>query len=413
VTPDTDDGGDEDDDGQPRWQGVLDRLVDASAKERLVISVAALVLAVAVGFVIVVLAGLAASCSQTVSYFGVSTPLCYDPVAVYSELFLGAIGHPQRGGWSPLDYRMATTLQQATLLTFTGLAVAVSFRAGLFNIGVQGQMVLGALGAALATIHAGPFVPGGVVGTLVLVPVGVLAGALAGGLWGALPGALKAYADANEVITTIMLNFVAANLAYVAVSTWFMPGNASLVQTADVPTAARIPTLPFAFEPRDNFSLLALLFAVALVAALAYLLARTSFGYDLRTTGEQPEAAAYGGVDEKRTTVWSMGLSGALGGVAGAVLVLMVQGRWLADVPQLGFDGITVSILAGNNPLGVGFAAMLFGVLKSGSLAIGFGTDVPPQLVDVLRGLVVLFVAMPEFFRMVGERYGYGGDVDA
>jgi simple sugar transport system permease protein len=400
-------------DDKPRWKRTLDRLVDASAKERLVISVAALVLAVAVGFVIVVLAGLAASCAQTISYVGVATPLCYDPFAVYSELFLGAIGHPERGGWTPLDYRMAVTLQQTTLLTFTGLAVAISFRAGLFNIGVQGQMVFGALGAALATIQVGSFVPGGLLGTLVLVPLGILAGALAGGLWGALPGALKAYADANEVITTIMLNFVAVNIAYVVVATWFTPADSSLVQTANVPTAALIPNVPFAFRPRDNFSLLGLLFAVALVAGLAYLLARTSFGYDLRTTGKQPEAAAYGGVDEKRTTVASLGLSGALGGVAGAVLVMMVQGRWLADIPQLGFDGITVSILAGNNPLGVGFAALLFGVLKSGSLAIGFGTDVPPQLVDVLRGLVVLFVAMPEFFRMVGERYGYGGGVDA
>ena len=406
-------------DEQSRWQRTLDRLVDASAKERLVISLAALVLAVAVGFVIVVLAGVAASCAQTVSYFGVATPLCYDPVAVYSELFLGAIGHPERAlfvpgaTWTPLDYRMAVTLQQTTLLVFTGLAVAVSFRAGLFNIGVQGQMVLGALAAALATIHVGGVVPGGIVGTIVLVPVGVVAGAIAGGLWGALPGALKAYADANEVITTIMLNFVAANLAYVVVATWFTPANSSLVQTADVPTAALLPNVPFAFQPRDSFSLLGLLLAVALVAGLAYVLARTSFGYDLRTTGKQPDAAAYGGVDDKRTTVASLGLSGALGGVGGAVLVLMVQGRWLANIPQLGFDGITVSILAGNNPLGVGFAALLFGVLKSGSLAIGFGTDVPPQLVDVLRGLIVLFVAMPEFFRMVGTRYGYGGGADA
>jgi len=402
----------------PRWRSALARLVDASVKERLVISVAALVLAVAVGFVIVVLAGLAASCTQKVAILGVQTPSCYDPFAVYSELFLGAIGHPERvllgtGTWSPFDFRVASMLQSTTLLVFTGLAVAVSFRAGLFNIGVQGQMVLGALGAALATIYVGEVVPGGLLGTVVLVPVGIAAGALAGGLWGALPGALKAYADANEVITTIMLNFVAANLAYVVVSTWFTPADSSLVQTADIPAAAQIPNVPFGFDPRNNFSLLGLLLAVALVVAVAYLLARTAFGYDLRTSGEQPEAAAYGGVNEKRTIVASMGISGALGGVAGAVLVMMVQGRWLANLPQLGFDGITVSILAGNNPLGVGFAALLFGVLKSGSAAIGFGTDVPPALVDVLRGLIILFVAMPEFFRMLGSHLGVGGDVDA
>ena len=400
-------------DDRTRWRRALSRLVDASATERLLISVAALVLAVAVGFVIVVLAGLAATCASKATIFGVATPLCYNPFAVYHELFLGAIGHPLAGNWTPLHFRMAVTLQQTTLLVFTGLAVAVSFRAGMFNIGVQGQMVLGALATALATIYVGGLVPGGVVGTLVLVPVGLVAGAVAGGLWGALPGALKAYADANEVITTIMLNFVAANLAYVVVASWFTPADSSLVQTANIPTAAYIPTVPFAFQPRDSFSLLGLLFAVALVVGVAYLLARTVFGYDLRASGEQPEAAAYGGVSEKQTMVASMGLSGALGGIGGAVLVMMVQGRWLANLPQLGFDGITVSILAGNNPLGVGFAALLFGVLKSGSAAIGFGTDVPPSLVDVLRGLVILFVAMPEFFRMVGSHLDVGGDVDA
>lgn len=402
----------------PRWRRAIARLVDASVKERLVISVAALVLAVAVGFVIVTLAGLAASCTTHPTIFGVRTPSCYDPFAVYSELFLGAIGHPEQvlfgtGTWTPLDFRVASLLRSTTLLVFTGLAVAVSFRAGMFNIGVQGQLLLGALAAALATVYAAPLVPGGVVGTLVLVPVGIVAGALAGGVWGAIPGALKAYADANEVITTIMLNFVAANLAYVAVSTWFTPPDSSLVQTATIPAAARIPNVPFGFQPRDNFSLLGLLFAVALVVGVAYLLARTSFGYDLRTSGSQPEAAAYGGVKEKRTMVTSMGISGALGGISGAMLVLMVQGRWLSNLPQLGFDGITVSILAGNNPLGVGFAALLFGVLKSGSAAIGFGTNVPPALVDVLRGLIILFVAMPEFFRLLGGRLGVGGDVDA
>jgi simple sugar transport system permease protein len=103
--------------------------------------------------------------------------------------------------------------------------------------------------------------------------------------------------------------------------------------------------------------------------------------------------------------VSSMTLSGALGGVGGAMYVLMVEGKWLTQIPALGFDGITVSILAGNNPLGVGFAALLFGVLKSGALAVDFATDVPRQLVGVLRGLIILFVAMPEFFRMVGAKF--------
>jgi simple sugar transport system permease protein len=388
-----------------RWRRVLQRLVDASATERILISFAALVLAIAVGAVIVVVSGVVATCREPSAFLGLGS--CYDPVQVYHELFLGSLGHPFASGWDPFNFRMAVTLQETTLLIFTGLSVAVAFRAGLFNIGTQGQLVLGGLGTALAVIAAGPYVPGGVVGTLVLIPLGLLAGAVVGGAWGALPGALKAYANANEVITTIMLNTVAANVAFFLVASYFVPPEAANTQTADVPAEAVVPNLPFgiAFQPRDSFSLFALAIGVAFVAVVFYLFTRTAFGYDLRTSGLQPDAAEYSGVDAKRMVVSSMTLSGALGGVGGAMYVLMVEGKWLTQIPALGFDGITVSILAGNNPLGVGFAALLFGVLKSGALAVDFATDVPRQLVGVLRGLIILFVAMPEFFRMVGAKF--------
>jgi simple sugar transport system permease protein len=114
-------------------------------------------------------------------------------------------------------------------------------------------------------------------------------------------------------------------------------------------------------------------------------------------------------VNAKLTTVRAMTLSGALGGIGGSVWVLMSEGRWMASIPDLGFDGITVSILAGNNPVGVLPAAFLFGILKGGALEIGFRTDVPTELVAVLRGLIILFVAMPEFFRMIGRYTGVGG----
>ncbi|MGB9988071.1 ABC transporter permease [Salarchaeum japonicum] len=394
-----------------KYRRALERLVDASAKERIAVSAAALALSILVGALVVFVSGIVATCaSPAFSVLGVG--VCYDPINVFTELFLGALGHPEQGGWSPTNYRIAIALQQTTLLIFTGLAVAVSFRAGLFNIGVQGQLVFGALAAAVATIWAGAIAPTGILGTVFLVPLGLLAGAIAGGLYGALPGALKAYGGANEVITTIMLNFIASNVAYVLVSTFLMPESSQLVQTAVIPAAAKIPNVPFiGFEARDAFSLLALLGALAFITGIAYLLAKTSFGYDIRTSGLQEEAAAYSGVDAKRTTVLSMALSGALAGVGGAVWVLMVKGRFLTGLPSLGFDGITVSILAGNNPIGVGAAAFLFGVLKSGTIAVDFSTDVPVELVDVLRGLIILFVAMPEFFRLIGKRYlGLGGE---
>lgn len=379
-------------------ESALARLVAASWVERLLLSIAALVTSIVVGGVIVVVSGMAAACEEPAfAFFGPSS--CYDPIGVYVQLFQGAIGNVLA---NPFNFRLAVTLKQTTLLVFTGLSVAVAFRADLFNIGSQGQLVAGGLATALTVLFTAPLVPAGV-GAIVLVPLGMIAGAIVGGLYGAIPGALKAYADANEVITTIMLNFVAAQVAFFLVSSYFGSPETQSVETRPVPDAAVLEST--LFGSGSNFSLFVFVFGLVLVVGLYYLIERTSFGYDLRTSGLQSEAAEYGGVDAERTIVSSMALSGAFAGVGGAVWVLMVAGRFQAAVPALGFDGITVSILAGNNPLGVVPAALLFGVLKSGSLAVQLETGVPKQLVGVLRGLIILFVAMPEFFRMIGKQF--------
>jgi simple sugar transport system permease protein len=395
---------------EPSWRETARRrliaLGQTSVGERVLIAVSALLLSVLLGTVIVTVAGLLATCRDPVLTLGGST-LCYDPFYVFDRLFLGALGDPFAGGWSPLNPQFALTLRETTVLVFTGLSVALAFRAGIFNIGTQGQLVIGGLLSALAVLWVAPLVSGGL-GAVLLLPVGLLAGAVGGGAYGAIPGLLKAYADANEVITTIMLNFVATLVALYLVTGPFKDPNSQANQTPPVPEVAQFPSL--VFDPRTDFSLLALLLALAFVAGLYYLLTATAFGYDLRTAGSQPAAAEYGGVDAARTVVSSLTLSGAIGGVGGAVYVLMILGKFQTGVPSYGFDGITVSILAGNNPVGVVFAALLFGVLKSGSTVVAFATDVPPQLVGVLRGLIILFVAMPEFFRLVGRRLAAGED---
>ncbi|GGJ02871.1 ABC transporter permease [Halobellus salinus] len=383
-----------------RARRVLKRLVAASAAERILISSAALGLSILLGAVLVLIAGRMTTCtaSDAVYYFG--TGFCYDPVLVFDRLFLGALGEPFSGGWSP-EGQFSVTLRETTLLMFTGLSVALAFRAGIFNIGTQGQMVVGGLATAVLVLRAADLVSG-VVGAVLLIPFGVVVGAVFGGLYGSIPGFLKAYADANEVITTIMLNFIATGVTLYLVSGAFKDPESAANQTVPLPEYAQFPTV--LFGGRQDFSLVALAFGVLAIGGLYYLLEHTAFGYDIRTSGLQPDAAEYGGVDAKRTIVASLTLSGAFGGVAGAMYVMMVLGTFQSGLPSYGFDGITVSILAGNNPIGVGFAALLFGVLKSGTTVVQFATDVPPQLVGVLRGLIILFVAMPEFFRMVGRR---------
>ena len=383
-----------------RARRVLKRLVAASAAERILISSAALGLSILLGAVLVLVAGRMTTCaaSDAVYYFG--TGFCYDPVLVFDRLFLGALGEPFSGGWSP-EGQFSVTLRETTLLIFTGLSVALAFRAGIFNIGTQGQMVVGGLATAVLVLQAATLVSG-VIGAVLLIPFGVVVGAVFGGLYGSIPGLLKAYADANEVITTIMLNFIATGVTLYLVSGAFKDPESAANQTVPLPEYARFPTV--LFGGRQDFSLVALAFGLLAIGGLYYLLEHTAFGYDIRTSGLQPDAAEYGGVDAKRTIVASLTLSGAFGGVAGAMYVMMVLGTFQSGLPSYGFDGITVSILAGNNPIGVGFAALLFGVLKSGTTVVQFATDVPPQLVGVLRGLIILFVAMPEFFRMVGRR---------
>lgn len=396
---------DDDSSWRGRGQNLINRLVSASAAERIGISLAALAMAVIVGALIVLFAGWAASCTAPFLILPGIGEFCYNPIAVYWYLFWGAIAGP---------FYQAQMLTETTLLIFTGLSVAVAFRAGMFNIGTQGQFVLGALATAVALVWAAPHAPTGVLGTFILLPFGLLVGAVVGGAYGAIPGALKAYADANEVITTIMLNFIASGIAFVLVSEYLKDPGSQSVETRGLPAEATFQSVLY---PGSQFSIFGLAFALALIAGIYLLLRRTSFGYDLRVSGTQPDAAEYGGVDAARMTVSSMTLSGALGGIGGAVYVTMVLGRWNAGIPPLGFDGIAVSILAGNNPLAVFPAAVLFGILKSGSLAIDVNPfiNVPRQLVGMLRGLIILFVAMPEFFRMLGTRWNIstGDDVAA
>jgi ABC-type uncharacterized transport system permease subunit len=394
---------------------ILVRLRRSSGWERIWISLAALLLSILVGTVLILFAGLLADSAKPAwTLFGHS--FAYNPLTVFDKLFLGAFGDPInpafkplegefawiiRPGFDPLNGQLATTFAETTVLIFAGVSVAIAFRAGIFNIGAQGQLVVGALATAIVLLPIAPHITGAV-GTVVLLTVGLFVGALAGGAFAAIPGALLAYLEANEVITTIMLNFVATSTALYLVANHFKDPESFANQTVSLPDHAMFPNV--IFEARDDFSILALLFGILSLIAIWYLLNHTALGYDIRTSGIQPDAAEYGGVNAERTILTGMVLSGALSGIGGAVYVLMMLGNFQVGVPSYGFDGITVSILAGNNPIGVGFAGLLFGVLKSGSVVVDVGTDVPPQLVGVLRGLIILFVAMPEFFRMIGNR---------
>ena len=296
------------------------------------------------------------------------------PIEVYGLLVREALG---------TGYGVGQTLFKSTPLVFAGLAVALAFRAGLFNVGVEGQMYLGGFAAALVGAYAR-------VPAVFALPLAMLAAAAAGALWGALPGVLKARFGAHEVINTIMLNFI----AFALVSWWgrglFVPAT---VRTREVVAAAWVPRLdalaPWLKGSPANFTLL---LATAFAVALAVFLFRTRAGYELRVLGLSPGAAEYAGVRTGRAQVLAFALSGAVAGLGGTNYVLGYKHYFELDFTAgAGFLGIAVALLGRSHPAGVLVAALFFGTLAYGGLVVN--QRVPADLVNVLRALVILFAS--------------------
>ncbi|MGB2965351.1 MAG: ABC transporter permease [Anaerolineales bacterium] len=295
------------------------------------------------------------------------------PIEAYAALIKGSFGDVDA---------FTRTLEKATPLVFSGLAVAFAFKAGLFNIGAQGQLLFGAIVAAAlgfaieglpAYIHA---------------PLALMGGALAGALFGAIPGALKTYTGAHEVITTIMLNYIAINITdYLADGPWKDSSLSNVVaRTPVILDTAVIPEIggfPVGF-------LIALLFAFL----IWWLLDHTTLGFEIRTVGQNPGAAEYSGVKVARTVILTMVISGFIAGIGGAVETQGVVGRYQPGFNVgLGFDGITIALLGKTNPFGVIPAAILVGAMDAGASQMQFSAGVAKEIVDVIQALILFFVA--------------------
>ena len=308
-----------------------------------------------------------------------------NPIEAYGALLRGAFGSPLAVG---------RTLLNATPLIFTGLAVAVAFRAGLFNIGGEGQFFIGAITAAVVGVYLGSL---GVIGMVLALAACVVTGFL----WGAIPGFLKAYFGAHEVITTIMLNFVAIYLAtYLALNPFRSEGLVPGTETIDL--TARIPFIGFGLG-RANYG-----FVFGLVAALlVYLfLWRTKRGFEIRAVGLSPGAASYAGMRIGVNTVLALAIGGSLAALGGGEEVLGVYGKMsIPFATGLGFTGIGVALLGRNHPAGVVLGALLFGGLTAGAQEMQFATDVPLQLATVIGAIILLLVTATKLVELiVGKR---------
>lgn len=314
----------------------------------------------------------------------------YDPVAAFAALFKGSFGGPKQIG---------DTLLRATPLILTGLAVAYGFRAGLFNIGAEGQLFMGGLAVAwLGVALAGlPWV--------IMVPLLVVAAMLAGAAWAFVPAILKARIGAHEVITTMMFTYIGRYIvSWLVVGPLKAPGQ--IPQTDAVSIESQLPriqalfseatleVLPFLKLGRTHLGIV-----VAVIAALVvwFILKYTTLGYENRAVGFNPWASETGGISVQWTTVKALCISGALAGLAGAVEVMGVHHRIFDQFSSgFGFTGIAVALLAKNHPLGVIPAAILFGALSAGAGTMQLEAHVPQKIILIIQALVIFLVAAEE-----------------
>jgi general nucleoside transport system permease protein len=295
------------------------------------------------------------------------------PLDGFYALFDGAFGTTSE---------FAETLVSATALLFPALGVALAFRAGLFNIGAEGQLVLGGLAAGVI----GVFVPGPPVVSIVAT---LLAGAIAGGFWGGIAGFLKSRFGANEVIATLMLNVIAALLATYAVDG---PLHFASANEGETPLLAKTAWLPTIVP--DTRLTISIVIALLLALALRFVFNRTIFGFELRAAGEAPEAARRAGVDLRRIALQAMTYSGAIAGLGGATLVTGVLHRFNTGLsPGYGFVAIAVALVGNLEPVWIAVAAFAFGILQNGALSMQAEANVPRDIVNVLEGLVIIALA--------------------
>ncbi len=315
---------------------------------------------------------------------GVVLLVGFEPGQVLTLLIKGAFGS-QAG--------ISYTLYYATTFVFTGLAVAVAFHGGLFNIGGEGQAIMGGLGAGVVALAFAHVLP-----AWLMLPLMVLAAALFGMVWAAVPGALQAWRGSHIVITTIMFNFIAAALlSYLLVNTLKEPGNMT-PESRSFGDSAKLPGMHEALAwlgiewPSTPLNLSVLL-AVAAAVLVWLALWKTRPGYALRAVGFAPDAALYAGLQPKRLIVVSMAASGALAGLVGVNEIAGVHGRLLPDfVAGAGFAGIAVSLIGRNHPVGIVLAALLFGALYQGGAELAFEINgFSRDMVFMLQGLIVLF----------------------
>ncbi|MCE1253341.1 MAG: ABC transporter permease [Anaerolineae bacterium] len=312
-----------------------------------------------------------------------------NPFDAYIGLLEGAFGSPRA---------LSETAVWATPYIFAGLAVSIGFKGGLFNIGAEGQLACGAVFSALIG-YGLPQALGMDLPAIIHLPLTILGGMLAGAIWAAIPGWLKARFGGHEVINTIMMNYIALNIAsFLLNGPMKDPSPTNVVaRTPQIAQSARISTIFDGFRLHWGFVL-----ALLVAFGVWWLLWKTNLGFEIRTAGTNPDAAKYAGINVSRTIVITMALSGLLAGMAGAVEVTGLNYRHeLGFSVGYGFDAIAIALLGKNHPVGVILASLLFAAMRNGATRMQFLTQIPTDVISVIQALILLFVAADAIIRFI------------
>jgi simple sugar transport system permease protein len=321
-----------------------------------------------------------------------------DPIGAYTAFLTGPLTRINRTGeW----------IKEAITLTLLGLSVALVFKAQLFSLGAEGQMLLGALVSGTIAL----FVP---LPALLRIPLALIAAMLVGFLFGALPGYLKAHLKANEIVSTLMLNAIALRVYEYFLIFYIKPEGAGYNASDFFPKEGVLPTfipnVPFLADAYELFSRRAnvtimLYIAIVVVILVWYLMYRTPFGYELRMLGANMKFARYGGIDTKKSVILTFAISGAVAGLAGAHLGMGIHEKLIANITiGIAFEGIVVALLARNNPVAVPFAALAYGYLRAGADIMERSSDVSREMVLVIQAIIILLVTAERVLPIIQQR---------
>lgn len=308
------------------------------------------------------------------------------PIVAYGAMIEGIFGKPKYIAW---------TIIKATPYILTGLSIAFAFKTGLFNIGAEGQFIIGALVATLVgySVH---------LPAIIHIPLTIILAGLAGGLWGSIAGFLKSKFGINEVIATIMLNWIAFYLSNFMISNSFIsvPNSEASVNIQETASIS-IDWMKSLVGPATSVNW-GIVISIVLVFVIWFVLTKTTLGFELRAVGHNKDAAEYAGIDVGKSILKSMAIAGLLAGVAGAIQVMGVTHNItvLAAQEGYGFDGIAVALIANSNPIGVIFSGLLFGAFKYGGIKMQ-SVNCPSEVINIVIGSIVFFIALSNGLRML------------